>query len=91
MKYYTFYRENSDFKDILNDPIIKKSIDEVISWHQHLIIGLYDSNKFDQISSYITLKYGDEMKNDVVKDFSPLPGIDYVPKKDSSKFKKSIK
>ena len=90
MKYYTFYRENNDFKDILNDPIIKKSIDEIITWYQYLVIGLHDNNKTNQTSSYITLKYGDEMKNDVVKDFSPVPGIDYVPKKDARKFKKSI-
>lgn len=90
MKYYTFFRENNEFKDILNDPILKKSIDEVITWHQHLVIGLYDSNKSDQTSSYITLKYGDEMKNDLVRDFSPVAGVDYIPKQDASKFKKAI-
>lgn len=90
MKYYTFYRENNNFKDILNDPILKKNIDEVITWYQHLVIGLFESSKTDQTSSYITLKYGDEMKNDIIKDFSPVPGVDYVPKKDINKFKKSI-
>ena len=88
MKYYTFYRENNDFKDILNDPTIKKSIDTKISWYQHLTIGV--SSKTDQIQSLITLKYGDEMVQDVVKDFSPVPGVDYIPKKDASKFTKSI-
>ena len=88
MKYYTFYRENNDFKDILTDPTIKKSIDTKISWYQHLTIGI--SAKSDQIQSLITLKYGDEMVQDVVKDFSPVPGVDYIPKKDASKFKKSI-
>jgi len=88
MKYYTFYRENNDFKDILNDPTIKKSIDTKISWYQHLTIGV--TSKTDQIQSLITLKYGDEMVQDVVKDFSPIPGVDYIPKKDASKFTKSI-
>ena len=91
MKYYTFYRENNDFKDILNDSIIKKQIDEVITWYQHLVIGLYESDKSDQLNSYITLKYGDEMKNDIVKDFSPVPGVDYIPKKDKNKYQSRIR
>jgi hypothetical protein len=88
MKYYTFYREDNKFDDILNDINLKKVIDEKIRWSQHLVIGLQDD---DKTSSYITLKYGDEMKNEVVKDFSPVPGVDYIPKKDASKFKKSIR
>lgn len=88
MKYYTFYRENNNFDDILNDQIIKKIIDEKIRWFQYLIIGMND--KHEQTFSYITLKYGDEMKQELVKDFSPIPGIDYIPKKDASKYKKII-
>ncbi len=91
MKQYTFYRESNDFKDILNDPILKKSIDQVIVWHQHLMLLLNDNDKEDQLKSYITLKYGDEMRNDLCRDFSPVPGVDYVPKKDAKKFKKSSK
>lgn len=88
MKYYTFYRENNNFDDILNDQIIKKIIDEKVRWFQHLIIGMND--KHDQTFSYITLKYGDEMKQDVVKDFSPVPGVDYIPKRDANKYKTFI-
>ena len=88
MKYYTFYRENNNFDDILNDQIIKKIIDEKVRWYQYLIIGMQDSN--EQSFSYITLKYGDEMKQDLVKDRSPIPGIDYVPKRDANKYKKAI-
>lgn len=88
MKYYTFYRENNNFDDILNDAIIKKIIDEKIRWFQHLIIGMNDTH--EQTFSYITLKYGDEMKQDLVKDRSPVPGVDYVPKRDASKYKKVI-
>ena len=88
MKYYTFYRENNNFDDILNDQIIKKIIDEKMRWFQHLIIGMND--KHEQTFSYITLKYGDEMKPTLVRDFSPVSGIDYVPKQDASKYIKSI-
>ena len=90
MKYYTFYRESNKFDDILNDAILKKSIDEIVTWYQHLVIGVHETDKTDQNSSYITLKYGDEMQNDLVKDRSPVPGIDYVPKRDASKYKKVI-
>lgn len=90
MKYYTFYRESNKFDDILNDAILKKSIDEVITWYQHLVIGVYETDKTDQNNSYITLKYGDEMQNDLVKDRSPVPGVDYMPKRDASKYKKVI-
>jgi hypothetical protein len=88
MKYYTFYRENNNFDDILNDQIIKKIIDEKMRWYQYLIIGMND--KHEQTFSYITLKYGDEMKQELVKDFSPIPGIDYVPKRDASLYEKAI-
>jgi hypothetical protein len=88
MKYYTFYRENNNFDDILNDQIIKKIIDEKLRWFQHLIIGM--NEKHDQTFSYITLKYGDEMKQELVKDFSPIPGVDYIPKQDASKYLKVI-
>jgi hypothetical protein len=88
MKYYTFYRENNNFDDILNDQIIKKIIDEKMRWYQYLIIGMND--KHEQTFSYITLKYGDEMKQELVKDFSPIPGIDYVPKRDASLYERAI-
>jgi hypothetical protein len=88
MKYYTFYRENNNFDDILTDTIIKKIIDEKLRWYQYLIIGMND--KHEQSFSYITLKYGDEMKQELVKDFSPIPGVDYIPKRDASQYVKTI-
>jgi hypothetical protein len=88
MKYYTFYRESNNFDDILNDQIIKKIIDEKVRWYQHLIIGMQDTN--EQSFSYITLKYGDEMVQELIKDRSPIPGVDYMPKRDASKYKKVI-
>ena len=84
-KFYTFYRENNDFTDILNDANIKKVIDAKISWWRHLMIGIEES-KNSGIFSYITIKYGDEMMTSLVKDFTPVPGIDYVPKKDIASF-----
>lgn len=88
MKYYTFYRENNNFDDILTDQIIKKIIDERLRWYQYLIIGMND--KHEQTFSYITLKYGDEMKQELVKDYSPVPGVDYIPKRDASQYPKII-
>jgi len=79
MRYYTFYRESNNFDDILKDPILKKSIDEVISWYQYLIIGLHETEKNNQNSSYITLKYGDDIRTNLTKDYTPKPNIDYIP------------
>ena len=90
MKYYTFYRESNNFDDILNDAMLKKSIDEVIRWYQYLIIGYYDSTKASSNSIYISLTYGDEMTNNLVKDYSPIPGVDYVPKKDLARYKQVV-
>jgi hypothetical protein len=40
-------------------------------------------NKFkkdaEKTFSYITLKYGDEMRNRLTKDYSPIPNEDYIP------------
>jgi hypothetical protein len=90
MKHYTFYREDNNFTDILNDVSIKKLIDEKIQWYQWLTIGIADTTKNSQSFSLLTLKYGDDMKQDFIKDFSPVPGVDYIPKKDASKYKKVI-
>ncbi len=78
MKHYTFYRENDKFDDILKDPAIKKLIYTKIRWKNFLRIALYDSN--DKLKSYITLKYGDEMRNNLVTDRTPVPFVDYTPK-----------
>ena len=89
MKYFTFCKENNDFSDILNDPAIKKVIDLKIMWYQHLIIGIQEY-KNERTFSYITIKHGDEMVTELIKDFSPIAGIDYHPKKDVKQFQKSI-
>lgn len=79
MKHYTFYRENNKFDDILKDPAIKKLIYTKISWRNYLRIALNDID--DKLESYITLKYGDEMRNNcLVTDRTPVPFKDYQPK-----------
>jgi len=88
MKYITFFREDNKFDDILNDLNLKKLIDLKMKWHQHLMIGIDDfEKKNEQTFSYITLKYGDEMVQNLVKDHSPVPGVDYQPSQDASKYK----
>lgn len=84
-KFYTFYRSNNDFSDILTDTNIKKVIDTKITWWQHLMIGI-EEKKNSGTFSYITLKYGDDMVQSLPKDYTPVPGIDYIPKKDIASF-----
>lgn len=81
MKYFTFKREDNNFDDILNDLNLKKVIDLKMSWYQYLMIGMIGD---DKITSYITLKYGDEMVGELTKDYSPVMGVDYTPKKSKS-------
>lgn len=88
MKHYTFFRENNKFDDIIKDPNLAKAIDTKIQWFQHLMIGVNDNN--EGTISYLTLKYGDDMVQDLYKDFTPVPGVDYKPKKDKNLFTKSI-
>ena len=76
MKYFTFHRESNNFDDILKDINLKKHIDDTITWSEHLRIGMQDN---DKISSYITLKYGDEMLTKLTDSYAPIPNIDYIP------------
>lgn len=83
IKYYTFQRESDDFTDVLEDINLKKIIVTKIQWVGHLMIGV-TTKKNDGTSSYITLKYGDDIKDPEYKDFTPVPGLDYIPKKDKN-------
>lgn len=87
IKYYTFYRENNNFNDILKDPNIKKVLRFKMSWNQHLMVGIKEEGN-EREFSYITLKYGEDMKSMGTKDRTPIAGVDYVPKKDKTKFVK---
>lgn len=84
-KYYTFYRENNNFDDIVKDKNISKVIHTKITWYQYLMIGIMEDGN-DGTFSYITLKYGDDIKKLDTIDRTPMPDIDYIPKKDKSKF-----
>jgi hypothetical protein len=79
MKYFTFKRESNDFTDILDDAIIKKLFMTKIQWSNHLLVGISEAGN-DGSFSYITLKYGDDMINDIVPDRSPVMFKDYQPK-----------
>ena len=80
MKYYTFYRENNNFDDIEKDNIVKKFAETKIKWYQHFMIGMRKDGN-DQNFSMLTLKYGEDMVNNLTKDFTPIAGVDYIPKK----------
>jgi hypothetical protein len=76
MKHICFYRESNKFDDIITDKNIKKKFIEKIQWLNHLLVGIEDN---DEIITYINLKYGDNILNELVKDRSPIPNIDYIP------------
>lgn len=78
MKHIYFYRESNKFEDILNDPILKKELKIKISWTNHLLIGF--SKYKEDLTTYIVLKYGDDVKTEVVPDRSPKIYVDYKPK-----------
>ena len=80
MKYYTFYRENNNFDDIESDNIVKKFADTKIKWYQHFMIAMKKDGN-DQNFSMLTLKYGEDMVNNLTKDFTPVAGVDYIPEK----------
>ena len=80
MKYFTFYKENNQFDDVLSDVNLKKVIDETYIWYQHIRIGMLD-DKAEKLSSYITLKFGDNLLNELTRDYSPVMYVDYIPKK----------
>lgn len=79
MTWLTFYRELNQFEDILKDPQIKKHINETILWPSHCMIELDDNQ--DKLITYINLKYGDELRNELVPDRSPIPYKEYIPKR----------
>jgi hypothetical protein len=82
MKYYTFYRESNNFDDIIKDTNLKKFVMEKIRWKNYYMIGINDYEKdADKTFSYITLKYGDDIRGPLTKDYRPIPNKDYIPKR----------
>lgn len=78
MKYYTFKRESNEFNDILKDENLKKYIDTKIRWNNNIMIGFNDRIP-ESVFGYMVLKYGDDIVNAIAKDFTPIPGKDYLP------------
>jgi hypothetical protein len=78
MKQIAFHRESDFFEDILKDPALKKHIGLKITWKNGLLIQLSDSD--EQVLSYIELKYGESIVK-LCKDRTPIPFVDYLPKK----------
>lgn len=80
MKYFVFYRELNSFTDILTDKTIKKHAMHKIQWDKHLMIGIDNYVKnIDTVYSYITLKFGDDIRTNITKDYRPIPNVDYTP------------
>lgn len=79
MSYTVFHRESNNFKDILSDTVIKKSIRMKMSFANHLIIQLAD----DKDTAYLMIKYGDDViqMSHIIPDRTPIPNRDYIPKR----------
>ena len=78
MSHIIFRRESDNFDDILTDPSLKKWLKFKVRFKEGLMIKRPYK---DEIISYIELKYGDSIKNNVVPDRSPIPNVDYMPKR----------
>lgn len=60
------------------DPVIKKKFKCLFSWREHLMLGTEQAD--GETESYLFLKYGDELITEgLIRDFSPVPYIDYQP------------
>lgn len=78
MKLYIFKREDGKFDDMINDPVIKKKFKTMITWKDHFMLGT--ENPSNEIESYLFLKFGDELiTQGLIRDFSPVPYVDYQP------------
>ena len=55
------------------------------------MIGLDEfNNKTALTISYLVIKYGDDLTNNLVKDFTPVSGVDYAPDDSKNQYKKVI-
>lgn len=78
-----FYRENNYFDDILNDPVIKKSVRTTMKLTNFLLLRFDDDLKNEKLISYINLKYGDSIidSTHIVPDRTPTMYKDYMPER----------
>lgn len=78
MKKIMFRRESDNFSDILSDTVVKKYLKYKIKFRCGLIVEV---PKDSEVLSYIELKYGDDIVNNIVPDRSPIINVDYLPKR----------
>lgn len=78
IKKIMFRRESNNFDDILSDPVLKKYLKFKIRFLHGLIIEVPEESK---VLSYIELKYGDDIEDNIVPDRSPIINVDYIPNK----------
>lgn len=83
MKFVTFKRNSNTFDDIIEDTNIRSVVKTKLRWANHLQIGILAEE--EKMLSYVELKYGDDIINRVCKDFSPVPFVDYLPKRPDDK------
>ena len=77
---FNFHRNSDDFTDILTDTQFKNKIVSTVKFPRYLIITLKNDIP-DSIFTYITLKYGDDLVDEMVPDRKPIMYKDYTPKK----------
>ncbi len=78
IKKIIFRRESNNFDDILSDTVLKKYLKFKIRFLNGLIIEVPEKS---ETLSYIELKYGDDIEDQIVPDRSPIMNVDYVPNK----------
>lgn len=79
MKFYTFERESNDFSDIETDTNIKRHIKYRVRCNKLFYFGINDDIN-DTLQSYIVLKYGEDLKENICPDRKPIEGVDYISK-----------
>ena len=75
-KTFYFYNENNEFNDLLAEKSIKRAEHKLFCDRYVIVNGSFTPQEL----AFLTIKYGEQMKSPVV-DYSPKPGIDYIPKR----------
>jgi hypothetical protein len=78
-KQYFFNSSTDDFTELLNDKTLKKFFGHKLKYNNHICIE-FVNNFSDKEDGYLLLKYGD-MIVDPITDFSPIPNVDYIVKR----------
>jgi hypothetical protein len=80
MIYYTFYNTDNNFSELSDDRVIKTNFK--ITWDQHMMLG-FEDDVDEKMLGYIVIKYGEMMRDPINLDRTPIPGVDYFPKRKS--------